>query len=182
MHGQTRADPVEMDWEQREGVGVSPVPFSHHVPGEYADSRAHPNGGLCTPADHGARAEAAVVHIGEVVSEGDAEEGWEGGTNVLVEAIRGSEKRTCFWREGEGDAPGGRHLRSPGARLRSAAGARMMRVGTPCIYTGVREISTGAARRSSEWELTSSRQMRGGGGEFSEQATGAVQRGCSIAT
>jgi hypothetical protein len=61
---------MDMDRGQREGMGVPSVPLSHHVPGEYADRRARVNGGLCTPADHGAGTEAAVIYIGEVVSKG----------------------------------------------------------------------------------------------------------------
>jgi hypothetical protein len=75
------------------------------VPGEYANWRARPDGGLCAPADHGAGAKATVIHAAFVFSEGSAEEGWEGGSDVHVEAVGGSKKLTRFRREGEGDAP-----------------------------------------------------------------------------
>ena len=62
-------------------------------------------GELCTPADHGARAEAAVVYVGEVVFEGSAEEVRESGSDILIETVGGSKKRTYFRREGEWVAP-----------------------------------------------------------------------------
>ena len=68
-------------------MGVPSAPLGHHVPGGYAYRRARADGRLCTPADHGAGAEAAVVHVGEVVSECGAEEGGKGGPNVLVETV-----------------------------------------------------------------------------------------------
>ena len=109
MHGQPCAYSVDLYWWQREGIGIPSVPLSYHVSGENADRRARPDRGLCTPADHGARAEAAVIYVGEVVSEGGAEEVRESGPNVLVEAIGGSEKITRLWREEEGGAPRGGH-------------------------------------------------------------------------
>ena len=84
MHGQPCADSVNLYWRQRKGMGVSTVPFSYHVPGENADGGARPDGGLCTPADHGARAEAAVVYVGEVAFGGSAEEVWESGSDILI--------------------------------------------------------------------------------------------------
>ena len=72
------------------------MPFKRHVAGKYADWRTRPDGGLRPPADHDAGAKATVVHVGEVVSECGAEEGGEGGPNVLVETVGGSEKLTRF--------------------------------------------------------------------------------------
>jgi len=86
-------------------MGISTAPFSYHVPGENADGGARPDGRLCTPADHGARAEAAVVYVGEVVFEGSAEEVRESGLDIIVETVGRSEKRTYFRREGEWVAP-----------------------------------------------------------------------------
>ena len=83
MYGQPRADSVNLYWRQRKGMGVSTVPFSYHVPRENADGGA-PRGGLCTPADHGARAEAAFVYVGEVVFGGSAEEVWESSSDILI--------------------------------------------------------------------------------------------------
>ena len=62
-------------------------------------------GGLCTPADHGARAEAAVVYVGEVAFGGSAEEVRESGLDIFNETVGRSEKRTYFRREGEWVAP-----------------------------------------------------------------------------
>ena len=98
-------------------MGISTAPFSYHVPGENADGGARPDGRLCTPADHGARAKAAVVYVGEVVFEGSAEEVRESGLDIFIETVGRSEKRTCFRREGEWVAPGGGHLLPPGAQL-----------------------------------------------------------------
>ena len=84
VYGQPRADSVNLYWRQRKGMGVSTVPFSYHVPRENADGGARPDGGLCTPADHGARAEAAVVYVGEVVFGGSAEEVWESSSDILI--------------------------------------------------------------------------------------------------
>ena len=97
MYGQPCADSVDMNRGQREGVGVPSAPLGHHVPGEYADRRARTNGRMCTPADHGAGAKAAVIYIGEGVPKGGAEEGWEGVANVHVEVVGGSENFTRFW-------------------------------------------------------------------------------------
>ena len=109
MHGQPCAYTVDVQWWQREGIGIPSVPFSYHVSGDNADRSARPDRGLCAPADHGAWAKAAVIYVGEVVFESSAEEVRESSSNVLVEAVGGSEKRTCFWREGEWGAPGGGH-------------------------------------------------------------------------
>ena len=86
-------------------VGAIQLPLS----GENADRGACPDRGLCAPADHGAWAEAAVIYVCEVVSESSAEEVRESSPNVFVETVGGSEKRTCFRREGEWGAPGGGH-------------------------------------------------------------------------
>ena len=117
MHGQPCAYTVDVQWWQREGIGIPSVPFSYHVSGENADRSARPDRGLCAPADHGAWAKAAVIYVGEAVSESSAEEVRESRSNVFVEAVGGSEKRTCFRREGEWGAPGGGHLRPPGAQF-----------------------------------------------------------------
>ncbi len=77
-------------------MGVPLVPLSHHVPREYADRRSRADGGLSKPAGHGAWTEATVIYIVEGVSKGGAEEGWESGSNVLVETVGRSEKLTRF--------------------------------------------------------------------------------------
>ena len=105
MHGQPCADSMDLYWGQRKGMGIPAAPFSYHVSGENADGGARPDGGLCTPADHGARAEAAVVYVGEVAFRGSAEEVRESGLDIIVETVGRSEKRTYFRREGEWVAP-----------------------------------------------------------------------------
>ncbi len=71
--------------------------FKRHVAEKNADWRARPYGGLWSPADHGARAEATVVHVGEVVSEGGAEEGGESSPDFVDEMVWGSTKLMRFW-------------------------------------------------------------------------------------